>query len=228
LELSVSIRVDPRWTSIYGAYGLAFFYGGILVAQGHANVGIVINVFMSILIGSFSMAMLTPELQAVTKARGAAAKLFATIDRVPLIDSSDPGGFKPDTVQGTISFENVKFHYPSRPNVPILKGLSTTFPAGQTIALVGSSGSGKSTVVSLVERFYDPISGVIKLDGRDVKSLNLKWLRQQIGEDEFRYIDSALTCIRSCIPGTHSVWDFCARQRRAWSDWLAMGARDGC
>jgi ATP-binding cassette subfamily B (MDR/TAP) protein 1 len=137
---------------------------------------------MSILIGSFSMAMLTPELQSVTKARGAAAKLFATIDRKPLIDSSDPGGLRPELVEGCISFEGVKFHYPSRPNVPILKGLTTTFPAGQTVALVGSSGSGKSTVVSLVERFYDPIEGVVKLDGRDIKSLNLKWLRQQIGE----------------------------------------------
>ena len=128
------------------------------------------------------MAMIAPELQAMTKARGAAAKLYATIDRVPSIDSTDPGGLKPDVVLGSITFENVQFHYPSRPNVPILKGLNTSFPAGQTVALVGASGSGKSTVVSLVERFYDPIQGVVKLDGRDIKSLNLKWLRQQIGE----------------------------------------------
>lgn len=128
------------------------------------------------------MAMLTPELQALTKARGAAAKLYATIDRVPPIDSADPGGLKPDVVEGTITFHDVRFHYPSRQNVPILKGLTTTFEAGHTVALVGASGSGKSTVVSLVERFYDPISGIIKLDGRDTTSLNLKWLRQQIGE----------------------------------------------
>ncbi len=128
------------------------------------------------------MAMLTPEMQAITKARGAAAKLFATIDRVPAIDSSDPDGLKPESVKGIISFEDVEFYYPSRQNVPILKGLTTTFEAGHNVALVGASGSGKSTVVSLVERFYDPISGVIKLDGRDIKSLNVKWLRQQIGE----------------------------------------------
>ncbi|WWC92101.1 uncharacterized protein L201_007055 [Kwoniella dendrophila CBS 6074] len=167
--------------SIYSAYALAFFYGAILVTQGHANSGVVINVFMSVLIGAFSMAMAAPELAAVAKARSAAAKLFTTIDRIPSIDSASPAGIKPETVHGEISFENVKFHYPSRPNVPILKGLTTTFQAGKTFALVGASGSGKSTVVSLVERFYDPIQGTIKLDGKEIKSLNLKWLRQQIG-----------------------------------------------
>lgn len=126
--------------------------------------------------------MLAPEIQAITKARSAAAKLFATIDRVPPIDSADPGGLKPDHVNGTITFEGVKFHYPSRATVPILKDLTTEFPAGQTVALVGASGSGKSTVVSLVERFYDPIAGKIKLDGVDIKDLNLLWLRRQIGE----------------------------------------------
>ena len=142
------------------------------------------QVFMSVLIGSFSMAMVQPEMQKITKAQGAAAKLFATIDRVPPIDSADPGGEKPDEVHGTISFEGVKFHYPSRPNVPVLKGLTIDFPAGKTTALVGSSGSGKSTVVNLVERFYDPIAGSIKLDGRELSSLNIKWLRQNIGKQD--------------------------------------------
>ncbi|WRT70520.1 uncharacterized protein IL334_007518 [Kwoniella shivajii] len=167
--------------SIYSAYALAFFYGAILVTQGRANSGIVINVFMSILIGAFSMAMMAPELASIAKARSAAAKLFHTIDRVPSIDSASLEGSKLETVHGEIEFENVKFHYPSRPGVPILKGLTTTFHAGKTFALVGASGSGKSTVVSLVERFYDPIQGTVKLDGRDIKTLNLKWLRQQIG-----------------------------------------------
>jgi ATP-binding cassette subfamily B (MDR/TAP) protein 1 len=174
-------KTHPVVFVVYATYGLAFWYGAILVYQGRANVGVVINVFMSILIGSFSLAMLAPEVQAIGKACSAAAKLFSTIDRVPPIDSADPGGLKPDVVHGTISFENVKFHYPSRPNVPILKGLTTSFPAGHTVALVGASGSGKSTVISLVERFYDPIEGCVKLDGVNIKDLNLKWLRQQIG-----------------------------------------------
>ena len=120
-------------------------------------------------------------MQAITQARGAAAKLYETIDRVPTIDSSSPDGLKPEKCIGEITLEHVDFNYPSRPNVPIVKDLSITFPAGKTIALVGASGSGKSTVISLVERFYDPLRGVVKLDGTDLKELNVKWLRSQIG-----------------------------------------------
>ena len=107
--------------------------------------------------------------------------MYETIDRVPTIDSQSDAGLKPEKCVGEITFENVKFNYPSRPNVPIVKDLSITFPAGQTIALVGASGSGKSTTVSLVERFYDPLSGIVRLDGVDLKELNVKWLRSQIG-----------------------------------------------
>jgi ATP-binding cassette subfamily B (MDR/TAP) protein 1 len=118
---------------------------------------------------------------AMNKARGAAAKLYETIDRVPDIDSSDPSGLKPEDVRGEIIFEGVNFSYPSRSDIPVIKGLSLSFQAGKTIALVGPSGSGKSTIISLVERFYDPTSGSIQLDGVDLRDLNLKWLRSQIG-----------------------------------------------
>ena len=118
---------------------------------------------------------------AISHARGAAAKLYATIDRVPDIDSANPDGLQLENVYGEISLEDIKFHYPSRPNVPIVKGLNLTFKAGKTAALVGASGSGKSTIISLIERFYDPTEGTVKLDGVDLKELNLKWLRSQIG-----------------------------------------------
>ena len=118
---------------------------------------------------------------AIVHGRAAAAKLFETIDRVPPIDSYDEGGLRPDKCVGEITFENVSFHYPSRPSVTILQGLSITFQAGKTAALVGASGSGKSTVISLVERFYDPTNGVVRLDGIDIRDLNLRWLRSQIG-----------------------------------------------
>jgi ATP-binding cassette subfamily B (MDR/TAP) protein 1 len=84
-------------------------------------------------------------------------------------------------VVGKISLENVTFRYPSRPDVTVVKGLSVDFPAGKTAAIVGASGSGKSTIISLIERFYDPVSGAVKLDGTDIKDLNIKWLRSQIG-----------------------------------------------
>ncbi|KIM26102.1 hypothetical protein M408DRAFT_25738, partial [Serendipita vermifera MAFF 305830] len=118
-----------------------------------------------------------------SNARGAAGKLFETIDRIPPIDSASPDGLKPDvnTVKGEITFHDVRFNYPSRPEVPILRGIDLYFPAGKTAALVGASGSGKSTVIALVERFYDPLSGSIKLDGNEIRDLNVRWLRSQIG-----------------------------------------------
>ena len=100
---------------------------------------------------------------------------------MPPIDSSSEDGLKPNQVTGEITFENVDFNYPARPDVQVLKNLSIAFPAGKTAALVGASGSGKSTIVSLVERFYDPLSGSVRLDGVDLRELNLKWLRSQIG-----------------------------------------------
>lgn len=118
---------------------------------------------------------------AITTACGAAAKLFATIDRTPAIDSSSPVGEKPSAIEGSIKIDDLTFAYPSRPDVTVLHNISMTFTAGKSYALVGPSGSGKSTIVSLIERFYDPKSGVITLDGADLKTLNLKWLRRQIG-----------------------------------------------
>ena len=146
-----------------------------------ATAGQVINVIFAVLTGSFSLALLGPELQAITQARGAAAKLYETIDRVPSIDSASPDGLKPEKCIGQITLEGVDFSYPSRLGVPIVKDLFINFPAGKTTALVGASGSGKSTIISLVERFYDPLAGVVKIDGVDIKDLNVRWLRSQIG-----------------------------------------------
>lgn len=131
--------------------------------------------------GAFSLGLAAPEIQAISHAGAAAAKLYDTIDRVPTIDSANPGGLKPERCNGRITFEKVEFNYPSRPSVRIVKDLSLTIEAGTTVALVGASGSGKSTLISLVERFYDPLSGVVRLDGVDLKEFNVKWLRSQMG-----------------------------------------------
>ncbi|KAL3910823.1 MAG: hypothetical protein SGILL_007539 [Bacillariaceae sp.] len=97
------------------------------------------------------------------------------------IDATSTMGFKPKNANGSIHFQDVKFAYPSRMEATIFDGLTLTVPAGKTVALVGSSGGGKSTVVQLIERFYDVDEGSISLDGTDIKTLNVKWLRSQIG-----------------------------------------------
>ncbi|NWS98360.1 MDR1 protein, partial [Mionectes macconnelli] len=84
-------------------------------------------------------------------------------------------------VKGNLEFKNVYFNYPSRPDVEILKGLNLRISSGQTVALVGSSGCGKSTTVQLIQRFYDPKEGTITIDGQDIKTLNVRYLREIIG-----------------------------------------------
>ena len=109
---------------------------------------------------------------AITRGCSAAAELYAIIERISDIDSASPEGLRPENIIGEITLKNVRFSYPSRPDIPILKEINITFEAGKTAALVGASGSGKSTIISLVERFYDPLSGSIKLDGVALADLN--------------------------------------------------------
>lgn len=122
-----------------------------------------------------------PNLSFIVEASTAATKIFEMIDRVPGIDSNDDRGKVLSYVHGEIEFKEVHFSYPSRMETPILRGFNLKVKAGNTVGLVGGSGSGKSTVVSLLERFYDPIKGDILLDGYRIKNLKLKWLRSQMG-----------------------------------------------
>ena len=82
---------------------------------------------------------------------------------------------------GDIEFQSVNFAYPSRPDILILNDFTLKIPANTTTALVGSSGAGKSTVVSLLQRFYDIQSGAITIDGQNLEDLDLRWLRRHIG-----------------------------------------------
>jgi ATP-binding cassette subfamily B (MDR/TAP) protein 1 len=116
-----------------------------------------------------------------------------------MIDSSSQDGLKPKSVIGDIVFNNVGFCYPSRTEVNVFDGFTLDVKAGTTVALVGPSGGGKSTVVQLLERFYDPTSGSVTLDGNDLKDLNVQWLRRQIGlvsQEPKLFADSILENIR--------------------------------
>lgn len=121
---------------------------------------------------------MAPNIMSFTRASSAAAELFHLIDRPSRIDPLDPTGEKPINVEGDIEFLDVSFAYPTRPGVPVLRDFSLKIPKGKVTALVGASGSGKSTVIGLLERWYNPTSGTIKLDGRPIDTLNLNWIRK--------------------------------------------------
>ncbi|KAH9186558.1 hypothetical protein AeNC1_011463, partial [Aphanomyces euteiches] len=160
-------------------------YGGKLVAHQNGTVhnpGTVFTAFYLILNATLALAHLATNLSAVATAYGAAKGLFVILDRQSDIDASDVNdGIIPKTCAGKVEARDVRFAYPSRPDDPILCGYSLTIESGETVALVGASGSGKNTLVSLLQRFYEPSSGAIFLDGHDIKTLQIQWLRRQIG-----------------------------------------------
>lgn len=176
----LGLMVGCMMCIVYLNYGLAFWQGSRFLVSGDANLSAILTVLMAVMIGSFSLGNVAPNAQAFTTSVAAAAKIYNTIDRNSPLDSSNEEGEKPENVQGHLEFRNIKHAYPSRPEVIVLKNLNLVVPAGKVTALVGASGSGKSTIVGLVERFYDPIGGDVLLDGHNVRNLNLKWLRENV------------------------------------------------
>ncbi|PHU08868.1 ABC transporter B family member 9, partial [Capsicum chinense] len=166
---------------LLSTYGLAIWYGSKLIIEKGYHGRDVINVLMAIMMGGMSLGQTTPSLNAFAAGQAAANKLFETINRKPLIDTSDMSGLVLADIEGEIELKDVYFRYPSRLDVQIFSGFSLVVPTGTTVALVGQSGSGKSTIIGLLERFYDPEAGEVLLDGINLKKYQLKWLRQQMG-----------------------------------------------
>ncbi|WVZ91622.1 hypothetical protein U9M48_037768 [Paspalum notatum var. saurae] len=182
--LAKGLGLGGTYFTVFCCYGLLLWYGGQLVRAHRTNGGLAIATMFSVMIGGLALGQSAPSMAAFAKARVAAANIFRIIDHhrtMPAGVSDSDSGLELESVTGRVELRSVDFAYPSRPDVPILRGFSLSVPPGKTIALVGSSGSGKSTVVSLIERFYDPTAGQILLDGHDLKSLKLRWVRQQIG-----------------------------------------------
>lgn len=171
-------------------YALGFWYGGKLVAddmergctENCLSGGEVMAVFFSTIMGAMALGQIAPPLTSVSAARAAVATILDTVERKPLIDGLSEDGLKPETkVRGEILLKEVVFSYPSRPDIPVCRGYDLCVHAGETVALVGPSGCGKSTIINLLLRFYDPQSGSISLDEYNIKELNIKWLRSQVG-----------------------------------------------
>ena len=169
-------------------YALGLWFGSWLIVHGVTNsrtgvlysAGDVILVFFSVVMGGFSLGQVGPCVQAFMKGQASAKRIFDIIDRKPPIDIEDPSGEKPASVKGDICLKGIAFTYPARQDAPIFTNLDLNIAAGQTAALVGASGSGKSTVIQLLLRFYDPDAGQVMLDGRDLRTLNVKWLREHL------------------------------------------------
>ncbi|KAI3852461.1 hypothetical protein MKX03_017750 [Papaver bracteatum] len=170
-----------------GSNGLAFliwafiaWYGSQLIMHKGESGGNIHSAGLCFIIGGRTLGVAFPEIKYITKASIAAARIFERIDRVPKIEENSQC-LALDELHGELEFEHVNFAYPSRPDTFVLRDFNLKVEAGQTIALVGASGCGKSTVIALLQRFYDSDSGVIRIDGVDIKTLQLKWMRAKMG-----------------------------------------------
>jgi ATP-binding cassette subfamily B protein len=163
----------------YSAVAAVLWYGGRMVADGRMSVGDLTQFILYTLIVAVSIGALGGLYGDFMRAVGSAERLFSLIDRVPEIPRSE--GKRPSRIDGHVRLSGVDFHYPSRPDVQVLHDVGLEVRPGEVVALVGPSGGGKSTVASLISRFYDPDSGSVSLDGTDLRDLDADWLHHQIG-----------------------------------------------
>ncbi|VFQ97082.1 unnamed protein product [Cuscuta campestris] len=180
-ELASGLGLGVMSLVVNSTYALAIWYGSKLIIHNGYTGGDVTNILFGIMTGGMSLGQTSPSFNAFAAGKAAAYKMFDTINRKPYIDVSDTSGIEMEDMKGEIELKDVYFKYPAREDVQIFAGFSLHVPCGKTAALVGQSGSGKSTVISLLERFYDPDSGEVLIDGVNLKKFKVKWLREKIG-----------------------------------------------
>uniref|UniRef100_A0A914P0P4 Uncharacterized protein n=1 Tax=Panagrolaimus davidi TaxID=227884 RepID=A0A914P0P4_9BILA len=167
---------------MYIFLGGGILYGAYLIKVGAlTSPGNIFIVIMSQLLGAYFVGLISPPLMGIFKARIAAAVIYETIDRVPEIDVYSNIGENSDNPNGMVEFKDVHFQYPNRQDAKVLNGINLTIYPGQTVALVGHSGCGKSTTAGLLTRLYNIESGSVKIDGVNINEINIHSLRKIIG-----------------------------------------------
>jgi ATP-binding cassette subfamily B (MDR/TAP) protein 1 len=164
---------------VFCNYSLSFWQGSRFLVKGEGSVGDIITVLFAMAMGSAQLGQVAPHIRAFGVAIAVGGPIYSLIDRPPSHEHATKGETLP-SAGGDIELRHVKHIYPSRQEVVVMEDVSLVIPAGKVTALVGASGSGKSTIIGLIERFYPPVAGQVLLDGHDIQKLDLKWLRQQI------------------------------------------------
>ncbi|OJI90988.1 hypothetical protein ASPTUDRAFT_112704 [Aspergillus tubingensis CBS 134.48] len=171
-----------------------FWQADHLLRQGSCTISEVLTIMYAMAVAGGMLSQALPAIVNITQANAAAGRVFSVIERDSPIDPSVGTGVTRSQFRGEIVFEDIRFMYPSRPEGEVLKGVNFVAPAGHTVAFVGPSGSGKSTIFALLERLYHPHSGQIMLDGEPIDTMNVSWLRSQIG-----YVGQDVTLFRASI-----------------------------
>lgn len=166
--------------AMYGAYTLTLWFAARLVQQGKTNFGDVYKIFLILVLSSFSVGQLAGLAPDTSMAETVIPAVLDVINRRPLIGDDNEKSKKKERLKSfDVEFKMVTFAYPSRPEMIVLRDFCLKVKGCSKVALVGGSGSGKSTVIWLTQRFYDPIRGKVMMGGMDLKEINVKWLRRQ-------------------------------------------------
>ncbi|KAL2064471.1 hypothetical protein VTL71DRAFT_4965 [Oculimacula yallundae] len=180
---AVGIQSGVLYFVAYSANGLAFWQGSKQIAaavrreNGGTTVGAVFTVIFILVEASLLLSQVAPFLHMFVAAVASYQKLIGDIDRVPTIDGTSESGLRLEQSEASFEFKNVSFTYPSRPEIAVLDKINLSIPVNKHTAIVGQSGSGKSTVAALVGRLYDPTEGQILFNGHDLKDVNAHDLR---------------------------------------------------
>ncbi|KAI4351105.1 hypothetical protein L6164_005490 [Bauhinia variegata] len=190
---------------LFGCNALLLWYTALCIKRNYMDPPTALKEYMVFSFATFALVEPFGLAPYILKRRKSLISVFEIIDRVPKIDPDDNSALKPPNVYGSIELKNVDFCYPTRPEVLVLSNFTLKVTGGQTVAVVGVSGSGKSTIISLIERFYDPVAGQILLDGRDLKLYNLRWLRSHLGLVQQEPIIFSTTIRENIIYARHNA-----------------------
>ncbi len=202
---------------------LVLFYGGRQAIDGEINIGHLVAFSTYVVLLAAPFRMLGFILLQWERAGAAAVRVFEILDEEPSIsDPDDPVPLGP--IEGRVEFDNVRFTYPAGEGDAVLDGLSFTIEPGETIALVGATGSGKSTIARLLPRFYDVDSGSVRVDGHDVRTLKVTELRtavSQVTDDPFLFATSVHNNVAFARPDCDDATVSAAIDDAAATDFVA-------
>ena len=166
------------------AYSICYYYGAWLIINdpdSGITTDVVWKIAIMVLNGGAMIGMSLTALMDINNAFAAAEKIFQVLDRKPKINTNPSAGLKLDKISGETGIDEGVFSYPTRKNIKILKKLSLDINKGEKVALVGQSGCGKSTVIQMIQRFYDFDDGSMQFDNNDIRNLNLPFVRSKLG-----------------------------------------------
>ncbi|CAE6039029.1 unnamed protein product [Arabidopsis arenosa] len=190
---------------LFACNALLLWYTALSVDRRYMKLSTALTEYMVFSFATFALVEPFGLAPYILKRRRSLASVFEIIDRVPTIEPDDTSALSPPNVYGSIELKNIDFCYPTRPEVLVLSNFSLKVNGGQTVAVVGVSGSGKSTIISLIERYYDPVAGQVLLDGRDLTSYNLRWLRSHMGLIQQEPIIFSTTIRENIIYARHNA-----------------------